>query len=137
MSIETQRAKLFDVVNNLMAANFPDIPVHWPNRKFDQPDSTFAWVHIVLGEQQTTNLGDEKVFRHISVLQIDLFTPEDTGTKEIGEVADLLARNLREREYQLSDGCRLLVKPPQMATPSAARGFSRITLRFPLWRDER
>lgn len=137
MSIESQRVKLFEVVNNLMAANYPDIPVHWPNRKSDQPDGTFLWVNMILGEQQITNLGSYKTFRHISMFQIDIYTPVDTGTKEISELADFLAKNLREREFQLSDGDRLLVKPPQMATPSAARGFARIMLRFPIWRDER
>jgi hypothetical protein len=135
MSIETQRQELFGRLQGALATQFPNVPIAWPNIKFDQPDGPFVLVNILLGDQTRQNLGPNYTVRHISVLQFDIYTPEDTGTKLLGEVAEFLAKHFREQEYQLSDGDRLLVKPPQMTGGAAARGFERLTLRFPLWRD--
>jgi len=135
MSIETQRQEMFGRVQSAMLVNFPEIPVAWPNRKFEQPDGPFVLVYIIVGDQVRQNLGERYTIRHISILQIDIYTPDDTGTKVLNDVADFLAKRFREQEYQLSDGDRLLVKPPQMIAGEAARGFERLTLRFPLWRD--
>ena len=135
MSIETQRVELFGRIQGAMATEFPQVPIAWPNMKFEQPDGPFVLVNIMLGDQVRMNLGDGYTVRQTSLLQFDIYTPEDTGTKVLGEVADFLAKRFREVEYRLSDGDRLLVKPPQMTGGAAARGFERLTLRFPIWRD--
>jgi hypothetical protein len=89
VSRETERAAL--------AAHFlsvwleSDGPIAWPNKPFTTPSGhMFAVYSIVSRGSVRMSLGRSFFKRHFNTLQVDIYTPQDLGTKRSREISDRL-----------------------------------------------
>lgn len=78
-------------------------PVAWENRKFKQPASTWVRFTVRPGERFDASAG-RKHKRTVGVCYLQIFTPEDGGTREGHEAADKFAEVFDNATVFLSDG---------------------------------
>lgn len=103
MSRETERAAI--------GAHFASVwdpadgPIAWPNKPFDTPaNSMFAVFNIVGRGTFRRSVGGSFFKRHEGTLQVDIYTPQDKGTRRSRIIADILENAYQDLLLVLSDG---------------------------------
>ena len=89
MSFEAQRAAIETYLN----LNWHTTEIHYDNVPFVHEDTTKPYINLIIipAEMEQTGMGGTtNNYRVYSVVQIDIFVPEDTGTKTIATYTDTL-----------------------------------------------
>jgi len=136
MSLDLQRAYVEKRIADFLAANFVAVPCAFENVPFTQPDSTFAALNIMEGESFRANLGKTYVTRHPGLIQIDVYQPVNTGTKEASDIAEAIGEHFKEHSVRLDDGAVLVFRVPSYPRGPKAKGFFRVMCRVGYYRDE-
>lgn len=95
-----------------LAASFKDMfstlgvaHIAWPNKPFETPaDSTFVEFNIVDRGVTRHGLGRNFFRRNHGTVQVDIYVPQDEGTKVSREFADIMANFYEMYELPTSDG---------------------------------
>lgn len=136
MSLETHRVQVEQLVKNTMAAQFPNIPVHYENVPAAQPDGPFVAVFILTGNSFRANLGNRYTVKHPGLVQIDVLYPENTGTKGANTLAEVLGLAFQEKDVMLSDQARVIYRTPSYTPMPDSGGFYRKSVRIEFVRHE-
>lgn len=107
MSIDTLRSKAESVLFQKLASSpYAAVPVRVENLPFDQPNAApwFSfYVHPV--DAKRAAIGTEAKFqKHMTMLVVECYAPENTGTKTLNEMMEFAGDALEESNYSLSDG---------------------------------
>ncbi len=141
MSVEAQRIYLSNKFTAGMTAAGVTLPVKMPNNSFDIPvNAPYGEFHIITGPVPITIAGEGRGKvrnRHIGMVQLTVWMPEDTGVKvgtragdKFGEIFQLkLGRDSAQNVYQFG--------VLQSFTPDTKTGYSVAVFRVPFTRDER
>lgn len=89
MSRELERQKITQHFETVW--NPSDGPIAWPNQPFETPnDSGFVVISMVDMPTQRRSLGFSFLKRYQGVLQVDIYTPQNKGTKRAKLIVDIL-----------------------------------------------
>lgn len=120
-------------------------PVALPNLEFTTPtNSMFAVVSIVGRGSFRQALGTTFPKRHLSTLQIDIYTPSGRGTKQSRILADALEQEYQDLVINLSDGESLKFGTPTSRTlamneqraSNLEDNWDRYMVEAPFYRDQ-
>ena len=105
MSSENIRARINDLFKTEFGAVHPTVPIDFENQPFTQP-SGVPWVRlsIIDGEDKRENLGEQLFFRTMGVVNVQLMTPEKTGTKTMRMLVDTVKKIFLDRQTPMTDG---------------------------------
>ena len=119
-------------------SSFPDVPIQVPNQPFaTPPDKTYINVSIIHGESEPAQITQTRqVDRHVGILQFDIVTPLDIGTKKQNDVADYLSKIFRRSSIQTASAGTLIFRTPNYIVVGSDRGADRLVVRIPFRRDE-
>lgn len=107
MSLDTLRAKAADILFTKMASSpYVDIPVRVENQPFKQPANGPWWsFYVAPYDAARAAIGTEAKFqKHHAMLVVEVYVPENTGTKVLNEMLEFAGDALEESNYALSDG---------------------------------
>lgn len=137
MTLELARQAITTQFKNAFQAASPSTKVKYENLKFTQPTNT-PWVefYIMNGTSHQANLGETNVTeRFVGYVQISIFTPEDSGSKDVTELSELVGRIFSRQ--QLNAGSSAIVfKTPDYKSLGSANGFTMHYVRIPFRRDQ-
>ena len=86
-------------IEQLIQAEYKKLPIAWQNAPFQKPNSS-PWLRVSVNNTSTNRVGIAQVVeRTIGLVQIQIFIPLNTGSYDIGVIADDLANILRSRKY--------------------------------------
>jgi hypothetical protein len=113
MSRETERLLLLSHAKSFWLPAWG--PVSWPNADFSPPANA-RWASLRLMEygSERINIGRPKKQRHYGSVQIDLYSPKNTGTKEAREITDAIEAIYDELILRTADG-----EPVEFQTPAS------------------
>lgn len=140
MSMEAARAKFSDEFTTLWVADYPSVPVAYENRKFVQPVNA-PWVRfsVVETHRRRQNVGSvtSRFVRVSGLIVVELYAPEDTGTKTLFQMADSATTLLEERIFPLSTGRHATTQAGDRQNQGKQpNGFYLVTVFVPYWLDE-
>jgi hypothetical protein len=91
-----------------------DGPIAWPNKPFETPANSMFCVYSTLSlGTLRRSLGNSFFKRSLGVVQVDIYTPQDQGTKRAREISDRLEGLYEMLVLPLTDG-----ESVQFGTPS-------------------
>lgn len=135
---QVRQAVIQKLIASGFAATFPDVPIQYPNTSFKTPDDkTYIRLSIIQGDSIQAQLSNTRsVDRHVGILQFDVVTPLDVGTKKQNDVADFLGKVYRRTNVVTPSAGTLVFKTPSTLTVGQERGADRLVVRIPFRRDE-
>lgn len=140
MTVETQRAAIISRFKTQFDLTYPAVQVRYENHDFNQPDNT-TWVALhILGSDDSfqANLGVTNVTeRHVGIVQIDIISPEDSGTKTTAEIADFCGKIFSRYEVKSAANESITFKTPSHTPMGVENGQYRHMVRISFRRDER
>lgn len=76
--------------------NYSSTAIQWENIDFPQPDENTSWValRLISGSGSQVSLGTGNTSRQTrfnGIIQVDIYTPEGTGTKGARDLADVIS----------------------------------------------
>jgi len=138
MSLETQRKLVQTRTAAFMAANYPGVPVEYPNVPFNQPQGRFVSLEDEETQSFRANLGANYTVRHLGVFSLEVYVPVNTGMSAANTLAEALGKHFQERDFTLEDGARLTFRAASPRPQGAKRkGFASVRVVIPYFRDER
>jgi hypothetical protein len=122
-----------------------DGPVAWPNKPFETPKKgQFVVFNIVDRGTVRKSLGREFFKRYFGTLQLDLYNPQDLGTKPSRDIADKLEPIYDNLELAMSNGQMLMFGTPSARTlalneqraANLEDNWDRFIFEAPFYRDQ-
>ena len=139
MSMEAARAEFTSRFTTAWAADYPTIPVAYQNRKFSRP-TTGPWAEFRVIETSRTrkNIGtiQSRFVRVTGLISIEIFVPEDSGTKALFDMLSKASLYLEEQSIPLSTGRSVTTLVAKRSSDGKVNGTERGTILIPYWLDE-
>lgn len=131
------RAALFDAVLNDFSAAYPAVPVELENHRFEQPENgPYVTLYLRFHTSQPTTINSTRRFvRHWGFMCADILVPEDTGTKALWDMAEVVELSLAARGFNLPNGGNLSCFVPKTTPPARSQGFYFTTVMTPFHLD--
>lgn len=121
-----------------MIAAFPAIPLDFDNQKFEQPANTpFMSAFFRYIASKRASIGTTQRFtRHKGFFVVNVYVPEDTGTKVLWTNADAVIDAFNSRNFTLLDGSAVTIgEPYTTGEPDRVDGFHYIPVMIPFMID--
>lgn len=137
MSRRTEAVKLLDLVKTRVQVA-GSVAVKYPNQPFTPPTDA-PYVHVLIAPMDSVreSLGaDNFRVRCWSLLQFDIYTSTDTGTKAMDDLEDLITNAFQDLECRTSDDERIYIMQPRSIAFSPKDGKIRKSVQFRFHRDE-
>ena len=121
-----------------------DGEIAWPNKPFDTPaNSMFCVFNLLDRGTLRRSLGLSFFKRHLGTMQIDIYTPQNVGTKRSREIADRLELLYDTMTLVLVDGEAVVFETPssRQLDPNVIRAanldnnWDRFLVEAPYYRD--
>lgn len=106
MALDELRAYVTDKVETYMGLNYPLIPTAYENQSFSTPTSgAFVYTAVEEHDGRAASFGSTNKFsRNFDIIMIEVWVPENTGTKTANDMALALSRQFQEQSYCLASG---------------------------------
>ena len=123
MSFEDER----HAIEARFADNYSASQVKWENVPFIQPDGA-SWVALTIlsggGEVNSIGTGmSSRLERFSGIIQIDIFTVEDIGTKTARDLADIIAAIFDVKEFSSGSSGAIITRVPSYQTLGVEDGW--------------
>ena len=107
--------------------NFTTYPVKYENVPFTQPEGN-PWVALTIlsGGGEIGSLGTgmtSRLERFSGIIQIDIYTPEDDGTKTAREAADTIAAIFDVVQFEAGSSGKITTRVPSYSTMGVQNGW--------------
>jgi hypothetical protein len=115
------------------------ISVWYPNRPFIQPTGQH-WIKVCFlgGEGIQTNLGDRPFERYVGILQLEVMSPEDNGSKLSSDILDFLGKIFSRQQFYTDQNNVVTFKvPTYMLSDNIVNNYVKQIVRIPFRRNER
>lgn len=137
MSTEALRSTLSDAFSTAWAARYPAIKVSFENRKFTQPRQvSWADFNLVQSYRTRMNIGTKRFVRTKGMIVIEIYAPEDQGTRVLYEMADYIGQELEDTVYPMGNGQHATTHTSKQTHDGSMEGFYRQTVIVPFISDE-
>src|SRR6185369_925458 len=105
-------------------AAIPAVPVKIENLKFQQPKALWACTYIMYSGSKRAAIGTERRFdRHTGFCVVDIFVPEDQGSKPIYDTAGALEAALNAQEFTLTGSGYVVTLVAKLVNGPMANGY--------------
>lgn len=106
-------------------------PVAYMNVEFTPPrDAPWVRLTVLPGGEGQIELGNPSLDRHVGLIDVSVFTPEGSGTKQARELAEQAAAIFRKANFS-----GILCRNPDVTTVGIIDGWMQLAVRIPYQRD--
>ena len=111
--------------------------IQMPNTKFDRPDqSPWARLTVIFGTRSNAAVGGTKV-RQLGELYLQVFLPEDSGTKVATDSYDAMATIYDNKNVPFTDDTGFILTQAVTSRPTGIRdGYEQTTISAPFYSDD-
>lgn len=135
MSFETQRKAIIGYLETKW-----DKDVHGPwfmeNQEANQPSTIFTEITILLTGSPRVTLGTSYRKRHFGMLQFDIYTPENQGTRKAELILQMLDEAFDSVQIPTEDGQVIHFQSPSPRNLGNWSQRNRRVMSCPFYRDE-
>jgi len=108
-------------------ANYSSTDVKYENVPFTQPDNG-SWVALVIlsGDGQNGSIGtgmSSRLERFSGIIQVDIYTVEDGGTKSARDLADIIAAIFDNVQFNHGSSGTITTRVPSFSTLGVKEGW--------------
>ena len=137
MSTETFRQEITSRFDTAWALAYPSHTVGYQNHEIIIPtNAPFLKCYIVEIDNKRASIGTTVKFRrHISLICVELYVPEKTGTKLINAMSSLVNSIFQDTNFILSDGDAVTCFEGKIKEGGVVNGFFMQTVIIRAWRD--
>lgn len=102
MATDAVRIAVTDLIKTAVLATRPGTPIAHENQKFAQPKGE-PWVHIAFNanESHRKDIGAGRTWRHMGIVIVNIMVPEDSGTKLLNELSNVVFNAVADRSIAL------------------------------------
>lgn len=119
-----------------LLAAVPSLDIEIENIKFDQPKTLWASCWVAFTDSGRASIGTTRRFdRHPGFFNIDLYAPEDTGTKTLWETAGVIEATFNATAFTLPDSGYVVCQVAKIVNGPLRDGYLTKTLMIPFYLD--
>lgn len=123
MSFEDERR----AIEQRFETNFVAAAIKYENVPFDQPEAT-SWVALTIlsGAGNAASIGTgsgSRLNRFAGIVQIDIFTVEETGTKTARQLADTIAAIFDNVQFSVGSSGTITTRVPSFYPRGVENGW--------------
>lgn len=138
MSLESMRKYVETTLTTELASTHPSVKIKYENVKFvPVSGGTYVAIYILDGDAFQASLGNRFTERHVGVLQIDIMSPEGSGTTYRNSLADRISSIFRRLNSLLVDGSYLQFRVPRTTALGNEGLYDRLAVSISYYRDEK
>ncbi len=120
-----------------LAANFSATSIQYENAPFNPPsNAAYISAKILAGEGIIASLGPSPLHRFPGVFHIDLYAPEDQGTKVLRDHADTIESAFRNVQFSAGGSGTITTGTPTYIGIGIEDGWYHAVLSIPYSRDK-
>lgn len=131
MSFEDTRA----AIESRVKTNWTTTPVKYENVPFEETTKAYVALFILGGEGGQISLGTPAVRRWPGGIVLQIFVPENTGTKTAKTYADTLAALFDRVQFSSGNSGTISCRIPSTETVGVRNGWHQINVTVPFKRD--
>lgn len=131
MSFEDAR----NAIESRLASHWTTTPIRFENVPFVETASAYVALFILDGEGQQISLGTPALRRWPFVIAIQVFVPQDTGTKTARTYADTLAAIFDRAQFSAGNSGTIRCRVPSIEPAGVKDGWYQIAVTVPGFRD--
>ena len=136
MSFEDER----HAIEERFKSNYSSTEVKYENVPFTQPDEE-SWVALTIlsGGGQNNSIGtgmSSRLERFSGIIQIDIHTPEDGGTKPARNLADTIAAIFDNVQFNQGNSGTITTRVPSFSTLGITKGWHHSVVSVPYQRTK-
>lgn len=131
MSFEDTRK----AIEGRLGDNWSTTPIKFENVPFKETKDPYVALFILDGEGQQISLGTPAVRRWPSVIKIQIFVPQDTGTKLARTYADSLGTIFDRAQFSSGNSGTITCRIPSITHVGITNGWDQVNVTIPLKRD--
>lgn len=136
MSFDSVRVAVTTTIQNELAPKAPDIPIHFENQKFKQPQGPWFYVAVIPGDGQRMEISSSRRYRHFGVINMQVMVPQDVGTKLLNELTNIAFTVLADRSWVLPGGGRMTTHCCKRRNRGLLNGFLTYSIQVEYRHDE-
>jgi hypothetical protein len=130
MSFEATRV----AIESRVQTNWTTTPIKFENVPFKETKDAYVALFILEGEGQQVSLGTPATRRWPGVIIIQVFVPEDSGTKLAKTYADALAAIFDRVQFSSGNSGTISCRIPSVETVGAKDGWHQTNVTVPFKR---
>lgn len=119
---------------------YDETAIRWQNAPWKPADDVDEWIEffVLSADSQAIGIGndDTQRYRHVGLVQGDIYVPENTGTRRLREIADAFFSVFRGELVGSGGNIEFMAPQPNNAGSSPVSGYVRLIVRVPFQRDE-
>ena len=120
MSFNDERA----AIEGRFASGYSNTPIQFEDIPFAQPSTAWVALTILSGAGINTSIGGTRqVQRFAGIIQIDVYIPEDTGTKPARDIADLVDPIFNNAQFSFGSSGTITTFVPSYQTLGVENGW--------------
>jgi len=128
--------KFISFVETLFSADFlanhPNVPIEFPNFTVTDEVSAFVSIHVLASEDVfPINLGITAKSRNVGLVQVDVYTPKDTGAGQARELAYAAGNVFKRKNFSVDSEGTVVFKDPSIQDRGQERGHQKYMMRVP------
>lgn len=131
MSWEAER----NAIESRLAANWTTTPIRYENVPFRETVGPYIALFILDGEGEQISLGTPALRRWPGVIKIQVFVPQDTGTKLARTYADILGILFDRAQFSSGNSGTIRCRVPSILHVGVTNGWDQINVTIPFVRD--
>jgi hypothetical protein len=115
-----------------MSAEYPTMKLYYANPPLAEQVGEYAVIHILASEDVLpTNLGIESKSRNVGIVQVDVYTPKDTGAGEGQAIAYYASRIFKRQVLSVDREGVVTFKDPSVMDRGEVHGKHKEQMRCP------
>lgn len=123
-------------VESRLAASWLMTPIKFENVPFKETDDPYVTLFILDGEGQQISLGTPAVRRWPSVIKVQIFVPQDTGSKLARTYADTIGAIFDRAQFSAGASGTMSCGIPSIAHVGITNGWDQFNVTIPLRRNK-
>ena len=122
-------------IESRLKANWTTTPIRFENVPFQETAAPYVALFILDGEGSEVSIGSPVVRRWPTVIKIQVFVPEETGTKLARTYADSLGAIFDRAQFSAGSSGTLTCRVPSIVGVGVTNGWYQMNVTIPLKRD--
>ena len=118
-----------------MGTTFAGVPLVFDNTPQTDTVETYAVLNVVAGETFPCGIVEDGKSRNVGLIQIEVFTPKDTGAGEARLKAYTIGKFFRRLNLSVTSEGHAVFKEPMITSQGVVRGRHSQLVRVPYYYD--
>ena len=123
-------------IETRLAAGWTTTPIRYDNAPFPETTAPYVALFILDGDGNQISLGAVALRRWVGLIVLQIFVPQDTGTRLAKGYANTLGALFDRAEFPVENGGLIRCRVPSIAEIGIRNGWNQLNVTIPFTRDK-